>query len=434
MKKNIYESKNKEGEFIVDNKLELKKEGAFIEKKYSYKNQDAEKFIQNNENNIFQKKYEEGLNGIGFEKDNGYFIENNNISINKNKEDKGNNIINNSNQNKGDFEENEENRSIFLDKNKFQKKININYIENVNSFQILNDGLSIRENKPKKYHCIKTLIGHTDYVVCLIQLKSGLIATGSKDSTICIWDLEKGTCDKKLNDLGKVFCLLEFEPDMILSGNEFNINLWDLKSKKEDYLYNFLEYEQRFNCLVKCNDNIFASGSNDGKIDIWDYYNKVEIRKINAHEESILCLIKLNDGNLCSGSEDKKIKIFNWEKGTCINELLGHNNWVKSICQLDDNIIVSGSDDYSIKIWKNFKEKNSIIAHTDSVRTLCKIDEKYFASGSFDGTIKIWDSKKLECYQILSEHKSNVINIIKLKNNNLASCSNDKTIKIWEQI
>ena len=39
-----------------------------------------------------------------------------------------------------------------------------------------------------------TLIGHRDGVTCLLQLGygTGLIASGSSDNTIMIWDLAKG--------------------------------------------------------------------------------------------------------------------------------------------------------------------------------------------------------------------------------------------------
>ena len=479
--KNIYKTENKVNKENYDKKQnhdkEIKKnndiyenqdEGAFMEvsrsesqmrksfnDKIKIEKQDEISFIKNDKDES-KKNCDIGISRIN----DGDFIANNNKIENKNevnnnnsknyyveKNIKNNNkssrinkeeIIRNDNQNIRVLVENKnENENIFEYKNKSQKKNYENYNENNNnSFQLLNNDLSISENKQKKYHCIETLKGHEDKVVSLIQLKSGMIATGSYDATIRIWDLEKGLCIKKIQEIGEVFCLLEFKPNMILSStSQCNIGLRDIEMENndDDYLCNFLGHELWINCLIKYNEKIFASASNDGTIRIWDYYNnEKEIRKIEAHKEGVLSLIKLNNGNLCSGGADKKIKIFNLEDGKCIKQLVGHKDWVISLSQLDDEIILSGSNDKNIKVWKNFHEISSINAHDDSVRTLCKIDKNYFASGSFDNTIKIWERKNLNCVQILKDHISNVICIIKLNNNNLISCSNDSTIKIWK--
>ena len=85
------------------------------------------------------------------------------------------------------------------------KKIIEIYLNQLNEFDAPN------------YYFKNTLNEHTDKVSTLIQLHSGLIATGSYDTTIRIWDLEKLSCIKTIHDLGKVFALLEFEPNMLLS-------------------------------------------------------------------------------------------------------------------------------------------------------------------------------------------------------------------------
>jgi WD40 repeat protein len=46
--------------------------------------------------------------------------------------------------------------------------------------------------------CIKTLTGHTDTVCSIIQLNNGNIASGSSDKTIRVWDITSGQCIKTL--------------------------------------------------------------------------------------------------------------------------------------------------------------------------------------------------------------------------------------------
>ena len=287
----------------------------------------------------------------------------------------------------------------------------------------------------RNYECIKTLTGHTEKISSLIQLESGLIATGAYDQKIMILDLEKSIKINEIQENGVVFCLLEFDPNFLLSGNDQNeINLWDISSNKKERIFNFSKHDLWVNCLVKCSLQFFASASNDKTIRIYNFYEREEVRVLEGHEDGILSLILLKNGNLCSGSADLFIKIWNWNSGECIYTIPGHQKWVKCLCELEDDILLSGSDDNTIKLWKNYNEIKTLTDHQNSVRALCKIDRKYFASGSFDNTIKIWEIENLKCVDTLIGHKSNVTGLIKIKENTLVSCSCDKTIKVWEKI
>lgn len=294
----------------------------------------------------------------------------------------------------------------------------------------------IKEEKDifRSYKCTKTLTGHNGRISSLIQLQSGSIAAGDYDKKIMIWDLEKSIKLKEIKENGIPLCLLEFDPNFLLSGNsQKEINLWDISLDKIEKIFNFSGHDLWVNCLVKCNIQFFASASNDKTIWIWDYYKKHEVRNIVAHEEGILSLILLKNGNLCSGSH-LLIKVWNWQNGECIYTMFGHLEWVKCLCELEDEILVSGSEDYTIKVWKNYNEIKTLTDHQNQVRALCKIDDHYFASGSFDNTIKIWDIENWKCFDTLIGHTSNVTCIIKIKENTLVSCSCDKTIIVWEQI
>ena len=305
--------------------------------------------------------------------------------------------------------------------------------------------LKNKKEERNKYSCFKTLIGHTNKIVSLIELESGKLVSGSYDNTIRIWDInDKSGNEQVINENERILSLLEFEKNKILSGTGDNsINLWDLENP-EQVLFSFKGHELWVNALVKCDSNFFASASNDSKIKIWDYFKRECVSTLKGHVDCILSLILLKNKNLCSGSADLTIRIWDWGLGECISILKGHTRWVKCVLELDNGILVTGSDDKTIKLWKNEINFKTLEEHAHSVRTFCQINERLFASGSFDYTIKIWEIDSWKCVQTLYGHELNIICLISLKhqsengndengyNDLIASCSNDKSIKIWK--
>ena len=251
----------------------------------------------------------------------------------------------------------------------------------------------------KKYKNTKTLKGSNDRITSLIRLSSGYIATGSYDFSIKIWDITKEPEDSlisKKNSLGTPFCLLELKPNELLAGNSMNcIDIFDLNDDSDKIKNSLFEHWLWITALVKCEENNFASASNDARIIIWDSNNKKKLRELKGHTGCILTMILLENCNLCSGGIDESIIIWDWKKGRNISNFKGHDGFLKTICQFNDEILLTGSNDKNIKIWNmNLIQIGELKGHEDSVRTLCKIDGNYFASGSFDNTIKIWDFNK----------------------------------------
>ena len=284
------------------------------------------------------------------------------------------------------------------------------------------------------YQCVKTFKECEEKIFSLIKLKNGLILAGTEKGKIILLNFEIEYQIKEMQIKGSILCLLEFEKNFILAGtSENDIFLWYINDP--NFKYKFKGHNGWVNSLTKCNDEIFASASNDKTIRIWDYKEKAITNTLKT-DSSVLCLIKLKDGKLCSSEDDCLIKIWDWEIGECIYNLIGHTNRVRSICQLEDGTFLSGDDDSKIIIWKNNEIFKILEGHKKEIRTLCQIDDNHFASGSIDNTIKIWNYKSLKCLQTLESkdkgHNSNVTNIIKLEKNKFASSSNDKTIKLWE--
>jgi len=74
----------------------------------------------------------------------------------------------------------------------------------------------------------KTLKGHSNSVLSLIELKNGYLASISLDKTIKLWSTETGECKQTLEGhSGSVYCLIELKNGYLASGSDDNtIKIW----------------------------------------------------------------------------------------------------------------------------------------------------------------------------------------------------------------
>jgi WD40 repeat protein len=280
--------------------------------------------------------------------------------------------------------------------------------------------------------CFMLLTGHSDTVLCILNLEDGLFASGSMDMTIKIWDYKAAECMRTLvGHRDYVYCLVKLESKLIASGSwDHRIKIWNYTTGECVGLLK--GHSDAVYCMIKLNNTFIASGGWDDNIKIWDYSTKKSVKTINQHNNWVNCLLYLEESLIASGSLDDTVKISDYLTGELKRSLIGHSDSVECILLLEKSIIASGSKDKSIKIWnyntgeclKTISENNSII------KCLLKLNTDEFCSVCWDDTIKIY---KLENYQV---HKtfhvsSNVFCLAKLNDCLIASGSEDEKIRIW---
>ena len=286
----------------------------------------------------------------------------------------------------------------------------------------------------KPIYCFKSINAHDNKIACIIQLFSGKIATGSYDHKIKIWNVFNFECEKTIQEKGNVLCLLQYKHNLLLSGTDKNtIQLWDINSPNNNSLCEYKGHSLWVNCLTKCDEDYFASCSNDSDIRIWNINSSNSVNILRGHTECALALIRLNNGKLCSGSADLTIKIWNWQEAVCEMTLDDSDDWIKCLYLLGNGYLLSGLGDGTIQVWCNENKIGNFKGHDRAIRAFCQIDDYHYASTSFDQTIKIWKINNNKYINILKGHTSYVIGILYHQlSGYLITCSNDKTIKFWK--
>jgi WD40 repeat protein len=306
---------------------------------------------------------------------------------------------------------------------------------------------------------------------------SKTVASGSKDKTIKLWEVNTGDLLQTLKAHQGTVQTLAFSPDgsLLASGSEDNtVKLWHIKEGKvketlkeppESFLTNLteilkgeqknlfiLEEHQIFSVAFSPDGERLASGNWNRNILLWEVRSGNVLHFINGrfkhfwepkgdeqggHTDSVNSVAFSPDGHtLASGGFDKAIKLWDVETGTLLKTFKGHGDAVLSVTfSPDGNILASSGYDKSIKLWEIASGKilQTMRGHKKGVTSVSfNPDGQILASGSFDRTIKLWEVNSGKLLSTLKGHKDYVNAVVFSPDGHLiASASGDDTVKLW---
>ncbi|MEH2373493.1 MAG: hypothetical protein V7K15_10600 [Nostoc sp.] len=288
---------------------------------------------------------------------------------------------------------------------------------------------------------IHTLQGHSGSVHSVTFSPDGrIIASGSGDKTIKLWDVSTGREISTLQEHSSYVDSVAFSPDgkTLASGSDDKtMKLWDVTTGGQ--IRTLQGHSSRIQSVAFSPDSkTLASGSDDKTIKLWDMTTGGQIHTLQGHFNYVYSVAFSPDGKtLASGSRDRTIKLWDVTRGGQIRTLQGHSSYVDSVAfSPDGKTLASGSRDKTIKLWDMTTggQIHTLQGHFNYVYSVAfSPDGKILASASHDRTIKLWDvGTAREIYTLLG-HSSYVTSVAFSPDGQiLASGSDDKTIKIWQ--
>ena len=291
-------------------------------------------------------------------------------------------------------------------------------------------------------------IGHSYWVSAVAFSPDGhLLATGSLDNTIKIWDVASGREIRTLNGHSSGVRSVAFSPDgrSLASGSyDTTVKLWDVTSGRE--LRTFSGHSDRINSVAFSPDGrVLASGSKDRTIKLWDVASGRALRVFSGHSAAVISVAFSPDGKvLASGSEDKTIKLWDMASGRELRTLSGQSGAVWSVAFSPDGHMLASGEWLTIKLWDvaSGRELRTLSGHSNWVNSVAfSPDGHMLASGSWDFTIKLWDVPSGRELRTLNGHTTRVTSVAFSPDGRmlasasakaLAHVSNDTAIKLWD--
>ncbi|KAG8699285.1 hypothetical protein FRC09_006712 [Ceratobasidium sp. 395] len=205
---------------------------------------------------------------------------------------------------------------------------------------------------------VEPLTGHTHAVNCVrFSLDGRYVVSGSEDWTLCIWDAHTGGAVGEPIDAGFIPWALALIPGgkLAVGGvRSSDITVYDTGTLGA--LFECAGHEGPVKSISCSPDGrVFASGSNDCTVRIWDSASGRPIYgPLEGHEAWVASVDFSPDSKyIASGSWDGTLRIWDVSSGTmCGEPLVGPKRGVREVAfTLDGNCLISAGMDGHIRVW-----------------------------------------------------------------------------------
>jgi WD40 repeat protein len=294
-----------------------------------------------------------------------------------------------------------------------------------------------------------TLTGHTGPVSTVAFSDNGaLIAAGSSDKSVMIWDAGNGSLLHTLTDEVESANAIGFEPNarrLVSGGRDGIITVRDIDTgqrlpplMRPEMNYNFGQsLPPVLSLVVSADGSRVVAGNADQTVKIWNPNTGALVHVLVGHGDAVTAVAYSPDGKtIVSGSTDGTVRTWDADSGQQLRLLgarSGQQILAVSVAPDGKHIAAAGSGD-TVVIWDTqYFQAHTLSTQLSAVDALAFAhDGRHLAVGGSDSSIQIWDIDAGQFLRSLAGHSGGIRALaFSPDGRRLASGSDDRTVGIW---
>lgn len=255
---------------------------------------------------------------------------------------------------------------------------------------------------------IKEIEAHTDMVTAVdFDYPFGTMVSAALDDTVRVWDMNVGRCSGFLEGHNASVRCLQVEDNIVATGSmDASVKLWDLSRARPTTRDGRLNKHERDQEEGKAEHNFPAPPTSN--------LEDCNVFSLEAHVDEVTALHFKGD-TLISGSADKTLRQWDLVTGRCVQTLdvlwaaaqasssmMGDTDWRPSgrtpdasadfigAVQCFDAALACGTADGMVRLWdlRSGHVHRSLVGHTGPV-TCLQFDDVHLVTGSLDRSIRV---------------------------------------------
>lgn len=306
--------------------------------------------------------------------------------------------------------------------------------------------------------------GHSNGVVCL-QFRDNILATGSYDMSIKIWDIDSGKVIRTLmgHTLG-VRCL-QFDDHQLASGSlDGTVKIWDWRSGE---LIKTLHGPTKGVISVHFDGHYLCAGSMDSNLYVWNHITKRTLR-FSGHRDFVNSVkVDSVSRTVLSASDDCTVRLWDLDTGDVLRVFEGHVGPVQQVVALPHEFEMDESDlaenqtyEHDTDTDQDFDPTEEHHAHFSvplrlppgrarsnrgaatpppSLTNISMFPEEpsrpnpaqYILTGALDSTIRLWHVPTGRCLRTMFGHVEGIW-ALAADSLRVVSGAEDRMVKVWD--
>ncbi|CAI7585134.1 unnamed protein product [Penicillium glandicola] len=297
---------------------------------------------------------------------------------------------------------------------------------------------------------IKEIEAHTDMVTAIdFDYPFGTMVSAALDDTVRVWDMNVGRCSGFLEGHNASVRCLQVQDNIVATGSmDASVKLWDLSRARPATRDGRLNKHER--------DQEEGASEHNFPVPPSSNLEDCNVFSLEAHVDEVTALHFKGD-TLISGSADKTLRQWDLVKGRCVQTLdvlwasaqasssmMGDSDWRPSgrmpdasadfigAVQCFDAALACGTADGMVRLWdlRSGHVHRSLVGHTGPV-TCLQFDDVHMVTGSLDRSIRIWDLRMGSIYDAYAYDKP--ITDMMFDAKRIVAAAGENVVKVYDK-